>query len=178
VALLFAFRSGVVWVVRLHVIIFRRPVAGLSEASLARFMTRARRVTRLKKMPNVLVTTSRELQQLNRRFRGKNRPTDVLSFPAALGIAGLAGDVAISVEIAARSAAELGHTVAAEIKILALHGLLHLAGYDHEKDDGEMARREERMRKLLGLPGGLIARATELSAARALAPRHARKKRR
>jgi len=140
------------------VIIFRRPVAGLSEASLARFVARARRAAGLKKMVNVLVTTSRELQQLNRRFRGKNRPTDVLSFPAAPGTANFAGDVAISAEIAGRNAAQLGHTPAIEIKILALHGILHLAGYDHEHDKGEMARKEAQMRKALRLPVGLIER--------------------
>ena len=115
-------------------------------------------MTRLKKMVSVLVTTSRELQQLNRRFRGKNRPTDVLSFPAAQGIADFAGDVAISAEIAARNAAGLGHAAATEIKILALHGILHLAGYDHERDHGEMACKEAQMRKALGLPAGLIER--------------------
>ena len=147
------------WVaIRLNVIIFRRPVPGLSGASLARFVARARHAARLKKTANVLVTTSRELQRFNRRFRGKNEATDVLSFPASLGIADFAGDVAISAEIAARNAAELGHTPAEEIKILALHGILHLAGYDHEKDHGEMARKEERLRKVLGLPGGLIKR--------------------
>lgn len=109
-------------------------------------------------MVNVLVTTSRELQQLNRRFRGKNRPTDVLSFPAAPGTANFAGDVAISAEIAGRNAAQLGHTPAIEIKILALHGILHLAGYDHEHDKGEMARKEAQMRKALRLPVGLIER--------------------
>jgi len=155
------------------VIISRTAVTGLSEASLAKFVTRARRAARLKKMVNVLVTTSRELQKLNRRFRGKNRPTDVLSFPAAQGIAGFAGDVAISADIAARNAAELGHTAAAEIKILALHGILHLAGYDHEKDHGEMARKEERIRKVLGLPGGLIERAEARESA---ARRHGRQK--
>ena len=135
---------------------------------------------RLKKMANILVTTSRELQQLNRRFRGKNRSTDVLSFPAVPGIANFAGDVAISAEIAARNAAELGHTAAAEIKILALHGILHLAGYDHERDDGEMARKEDRMRKLLGLPVGLIGRneSRKLTPTKPIATRRARKKRR
>ena len=133
---------------------------------------------RLKKMANILVTTSRELQQLNRRFRGKNRSTDVLSFPAVPGIANFAGDVAISAEIAARNAAELGHTAAAEIKILALHGILHLAGYDHERDDGEMARKEDRMRKLLGLPVGLIGRneSRKLTPTKPIATRRARKR--
>jgi len=126
-------------------------------------------------MANVLVTTSRELHQLNRRFRGKNRATDVLSFPAAPGIVGFAGDVAISAEIAAYNAGALGHTVAEEIKILALHGILHLAGYDHEKDDGVMARKEQRIRKVLGLPGGLIERTEGKEPA---APRRGRREKR
>ncbi|MGA8151031.1 MAG: rRNA maturation RNase YbeY [Terriglobales bacterium] len=130
-------------------------------------------------MANVLVTTSGELQQLNRRFRGKNRPTDVLSFPAARGIADFAGDVAISAEIAARNAAELGHTAATEVKLLALHGILHLAGYDHERDDGEMARKEERIRRALRLPVGLIGRneARVRTPAKAAARRGIQKKR-
>jgi probable rRNA maturation factor len=107
----------------------------------------------------VLVTNSRELQGLNHRFRGKNKPTDVLSFPAMPGLMRrFAGDVAISAEIAARSARQLGHTAAEEIRILALHAVLHLAGYDHELDDGEMERKEARLRKSLGLPMGLIER--------------------
>jgi probable rRNA maturation factor len=142
---------------------------------LLRFVTRARRAARLEKMVNVLVTTSRELQRFNRRFRRKNRATDVLSFPAAPGIAGFAGDVAISGEIAARNAAELGHATAEEIKILALHGILHLAGYDHEKDDGEMARKEAQLRRSLGLPVGLIERN---QARKPVAPRRGGKTRR
>ncbi|HMH00300.1 MAG TPA: rRNA maturation RNase YbeY, partial [Terriglobales bacterium] len=69
-----------------------------------------------------------------------------------------AGDVAISAEMAAHNARLLGHSPAEEIKILALHGMLHLAGYDHERDHGEMARTEERLRKFLRLPAGLIDR--------------------
>ena len=108
---------------------------------------------------SVLVTSNRELQGLNRRFRGKNKPTDVLSFPAMPGLMrGFAGDVAISSEIAALNARRLGHTAAEEIRILALHAVLHLAGYDHELDDGEMERKETRLRKTLGLPVGLIER--------------------
>lgn len=107
----------------------------------------------------MLVTTSHELRSLNRRFRGKDRPTDVLSFPPALPVEGaFAGDIAISADIAAQNARRLGHPVAKEIKILVLHGLLHLAGYDHESDNGEMVRKEERLRRTLGLPSGLIAR--------------------
>jgi probable rRNA maturation factor len=114
---------------------------------------------RLRGEVNVLVTSSAELRQLNRRFRGKNKSTDVLSFPAASGLMDdLAGDVAISAEIAAKNAALLRHSTAAEVRILALHGVLHLAGYDHERDHGEMARKEQRLRRSLGLPVGLIER--------------------
>ncbi|HXM23086.1 MAG TPA: rRNA maturation RNase YbeY [Terriglobales bacterium] len=140
-------------------VIIQERVLGLSEAALAKFVTRARGMVGLRGAVSVLVTSSRELQGLNRRFRGKNKPTDVLSFPAMPGLMqGFAGDVAISAEIAARNALRLGHTVAEEIRILTLHAVLHLAGYDHELDDGEMERKEARLRKSLGLPAGLIER--------------------
>ena len=134
-------------------------VAGLTETALARFVARARRATGLRGAVSVLVTSSRELQGLNHRFRGKNKPTDVLSFPAMPGLMrGFAGDVAISAEIAAGTARRLGHTVAEEIRILTLHAVLHLAGYDHELDDGEMEHKEAHLRKSLGLPVGLLER--------------------
>jgi probable rRNA maturation factor len=140
-------------------VIIQERVAGLSEAALAKFVTRARHATGMRGAVSVLVTSSRELQGLNRRFRGKNMPTDVLSFPAMPGLMpGFAGDVAISAEIAARNARRLGHTVAQEIRILTLHAVLHLAGYDHELDHGEMERKEAGLRKSLGLPVGLIER--------------------
>lgn len=140
-------------------VIIQAKVAGLTRAALAKFVTRARRVSGLRGAVSVLVTSSRELQGLNHRFRGKDKPTDVLSFPAMPGLMrGFAGDVAISAEIAARNAQRLGHTAAEEIRILTLHGLLHLAGYDHERDYGEMERKEARLRKMLGLPVGLIER--------------------
>jgi probable rRNA maturation factor len=142
-------------------VILRKPVAGLSEATLSRFVTRAKRAARLKGEVNVLVTSSAELRKLNSRFRGKNKSTDVLSFPAPSGLMDdLAGDVAISAEIAVKNAGLLRHSGAAEVKILALHGVLHLAGYDHESDHGEMARKELHLRKSLGLPGGLIERSS------------------
>jgi len=138
-------------------IIFRKRVAGLNQSAFSRFLLRARRAAGLRGQIDVLVTGSRELQALNRRFRGKNQPTDVLSFPP-VAPDGLAGEVAISAEIAAQNARRFGHGVAEEVKILALHGVLHLAGYDHECDHGEMARKEERLRQKLRLPSGLIER--------------------
>jgi probable rRNA maturation factor len=108
----------------------------------------------------VLLTTDAALRSLNRRFRGKNKPTDVLSFPAAvLSPERIAGDLAISVETARHQAAEQDHALAIELKVLILHGLLHLAGYDHESDSGRMARRERSLRAQLRLPQGLIERA-------------------
>lgn len=104
-----------------------------------------------------LITNDRELRRLNREFRSKDYPTDVLSFPAAASGGGL-GEMAISVNRAAAQADELGHSVEAEIQILMLHGLLHLLGYDHEQDRGEMARAERLWRRKLGLPAGLIER--------------------
>ena len=146
--------------------IIQRRVAGLSEATLAKFVARARRASGVRGAVSVLVTSSRELQALNRRFRRKNKPTDVLSFPAMPGLSpGFAGDVAISAEIARQNARRLGHTAAEEIRILILHGLLHLAGYDHELDKGEMRSEEAHLRKSLGLPVGLIERSTRLAAA-------------
>jgi probable rRNA maturation factor len=140
-------------------VILRKPVAGLSEMMLARFAQRASHAARLHGAVNVLITSSRELRALNRRFRRKDRPTDVLSFPPVLGLAdGFAGDVAISADIAAQNARRLGHSTAQEIKILMLHGLLHLAGYDHEHDHGEMARKEKSLRRFLRLPVGLTER--------------------
>ena len=142
-------------------VILRKRVAGLTDVALARFVTRAGKAARVRGSVNVLVTTSHELKSLNRRFRQLNKPTDVLSFPPMLEANGFAGDVAISADIAARNAKQLGHSPAEEVKILTLHGLLHLAGHDHETDGGEMAKLEQRLRKSLGLPVGLIERTRE-----------------
>jgi probable rRNA maturation factor len=140
-------------------IILQKPVGGESEPSLTRFLARAKRAVGLRGAVTVLVTSSRELQTLNRRFRGKDTPTDVLSFPSAVaGARPFAGDVAISADIAARNARRLGHSTADEVKILTLHGLLHLAGFDHESDHGQMARREQLLRQKLSLPVALIER--------------------
>jgi probable rRNA maturation factor len=98
-----------------------------------------------------LITTDAELRRLNRQFRGKYYATDVLSFPP--------GEMAISLDRAAAQAKELGHSLDAELRILMLHGVLHLRGMDHETDSGQMRRAETRWRKKLGLPSGLIERA-------------------
>jgi len=137
----------------------RRRVPGLGALSLARFASRVREAVRLPGAVNILVSDDRELRKLNRQFRGKNHPTDVLSFPAN-DVNKFAGDLAISVQMAARNARPLGHSTADEVKILVLHGVLHLAGYDHERDNGRMARKEQQLRRRLGLPLGLIERAS------------------
>ena len=134
-------------------------MTGLSDIALAKFVARASRASKLKGMVNVMVTGSSELRSLNRRFRAKDQPTDVLSFPPGpCFVNGLAGDIAISADIARQNARRLGHSAAQEIKILVLHGVLHLAGYDHEQDDGKMAGKEAELRQSLGLPPGLIER--------------------
>ena len=110
----------------------------------------------------MLFTTDAAMRKLNRRFRGKNKATDVLSFPAdGIGAEEIAGDLAISVPTALRQAVERNHSLSTEIKVLILHGLLHLAGHDHEADTGKMARRERQFRVKLNLRQGLIDRATD-----------------
>jgi probable rRNA maturation factor len=140
-------------------VILQKRVAGLNEGSLDRFVARAKRAAGLRGAVTILVTSSGELRRLNHRFRGKDKPTDVLSFPAEMMSRGrFAGDVAISADIAAQNARRFGHSPAEEVKVLALHGLLHLVGYDHEADNGIMAKREGRLREQLGLPVALIER--------------------
>ena len=141
-----------------NLVIFDKRVSGLSELALTRFVARARGKAGLAGTVNVLMTSSSEMKSLNRRFRGKNEATDVLSFPAAEGRRKFAGEIAISADIAAKNARKLGHPAADEVKILVVHGILHLRGYDHERDRGQMARREELLRRELRLPTGLIER--------------------
>jgi probable rRNA maturation factor len=135
-----------------------------SKRTFARFLTEAQAAVRLRGLVTVLLTTDAAIKDLNRRFRHKNKATDVLSFPAGEPFCGsgpdkVAGDLAISVPTARRQAIEQGHSLSTEIKVLILHGTLHLAGYDHEADEGQMARRERLLRARLGLPQGLIERA-------------------
>ncbi len=105
-----------------------------------------------------VIADDAELQRLNRSFRGQDCATDVLSFSSEDPAPHL-GDIAISAERAEMQALEFGHPRLDEIRILMLHGLLHLTGMDHERDHGEMARAEQKWREELGLPLALIARA-------------------
>jgi probable rRNA maturation factor len=106
-----------------------------------------------------LLTNDKKLQQLNREFLDHDYPTDVLSFPSAASN-GEAGELAISVERADEQARQLGHSLLDEIRVLMLHGALHLAGMDHEQDKGGMARAERKWRNTFELPVTLIARAS------------------
>jgi probable rRNA maturation factor len=135
--------------------------SAFTRRGLEGFLADAMRAAGVENTVSVLLTGDQEMQRLNRDFRGKNKPTDVLSFPSAeAGRARVAGDLAISVETAAREAARRDHSLDLELRVLLLHGVLHLAGYDHETDSGEMARKENLLRKKLGLEQGLIARAS------------------
>ena len=137
---------------------------GLSRSGLARFLGEARRAVGLQGAVDVLLADDRTLRRLNRDFRGKDKATDVLSFPALEALAGEhAGDLAISLDTAARQAREHGHGLRDEVRVLLLHGLLHLSGMDHERDRGQMAAREAELRERLRLPSGLIARVEEKS---------------
>jgi probable rRNA maturation factor len=133
----------------------------LQDAVLARFLTSVRRELKLSRREvTVCFVDDREIARLNRRFRGKPKPTDVLSF-LANGTsasdslrptdASFLGDIAISPQAARRNAKLFGRTFDEEVRILILHGVLHLVGYDHEVDNGEMERIEMRLRKKLKL---------------------------
>jgi probable rRNA maturation factor len=125
----------------------------------------------------VALVSDRRMRTLNRTFRGVDRVTDVLSFPAVAGTSpdrqsaptspsAMLGDIVIATGVAARQAAAAGHAVGTELRVLALHGLLHLIGHDHETDDGDMARLERRLRRRGQLREGLIERGTAIPAAR------------
>lgn len=145
-------------------------ISTLSRTGLARFVNRAREALELEGAVEVLLTSDAEIKRLNKAFRGKNKATDVLSFPAPEEFEGVAGDLAVSLDTAAKQAAEHGLSLKDEVRILLLHGLLHLAGEDHETDSGEMAAREIELRKALKLPLGLIERTLAPPARKAPAP--------
>ena len=104
----------------------------------------------------IALVPDQRIRALNKQFRRRDRPTDVLSFPA--GERGRLGDIVIGIGVARAQAEEAGHPLGAELRVLALHGLLHLLGYDHERDAGRMARVEARLRARGGLSSGLIER--------------------
>ncbi len=122
---------------------------------------------------HVLLADDATLKRLNLTFRGKNKATDVLSFPAgdagdgSANGSGVAGDLAISLETAARQAAQYRHSLRDEVRVLLLHGTLHLAGFDHETDSGEMAARESELRCELRVATSLIERVTQGGATKA-----------
>jgi len=137
-------------------ITFRRSPATLDVSSLESFAEILRAGVGRGREFHCLITGDAELRLLNRTYGSKDYATDVLSFPAE---GDYLGDVAISLGRARAQARQFGHAVEDEVRILMLHGLLHLKGMDHESDSGEMARAELRWRKKLGLPGSLIERA-------------------
>lgn len=148
-------------------VIFRRAPRGLERARVEAFAARLRREVARGRPFTCLISSDAELRRLNRRFLGKDRPTDVLSFPAPADWPGEPrtarplGEIAISLDRAARQARRFGHSLEEEIAILMLHGVLHLKGMDHSSDDGRMARAEARWRKKLGLPASLSERSRE-----------------
>ena len=132
------------------VVAFRRIPATLDRTGIELFAQILQK--RLRTGFTCLITTDAELKRLNQQFRNKDYATDVLSFPGTQ-------ELAISYQRARAQAAEFSHRVEDEIRILMLHGVLHLLGMDHETDNGAMARREAIWRRKLGLPNSLIQRA-------------------
>lgn len=163
---------------RLAVTVTAPDGAAISTRGLASWLSGAAPARARGEVTVALVSDAR-MRTLNRIFRGKDYATDVLSFPAAPagerrktrgGAAAPApaasrgerylGDIVIAAGVAARQAEEAGHSGPTELRVLALHGLLHLLGFDHESDEGQMARAEARLRKRAGLKDGLISRTT------------------
>ena len=160
---------------------FRRVPPTFRRAPIQRFASTLQKQVVRNRSFDILITGDAELRRLNRDFRGKDCPTDVLSFPAEPCPSLLRrlpsdprrpqseprpsgsgphhlGDIAISLARARAQAREFGHAIEQEVQILMLHGVLHLMGHDHETDSGAMARAEKRWRAKLGLPNGLIER--------------------
>ncbi len=135
-----------------------------SAPALARWL-RAIAPARARGTVSVAVLSDARVRALNRRYRGVNRATDVLSFPTSpepRATSPCLGDIVIARGVARRQAREAGHSELTEWRVLALHGLLHLLGYDHERDGGRMRRVERKLRRQGGLPDGLIDRAGRL----------------
>lgn len=140
-----------------HPVLFRCGNTRLDRAALRVFAGELLSTVARERPFDVLVTRDAELQRLNREFLGHDYPTDVLSFPSGARD-GFLGELAISLDRAKAQAEEYGHDVNTELRILMLHGVLHLTGMDHEKDRGAMRRAETKWRRVLGLPAGLIER--------------------
>lgn len=166
-------RSGLRWAM----IVNRQSSVRVSLSGLERFCTRARKALRLPEdSVTVCLVTLAQMRRWNQAYRGKNRPTDVLSFPVSDGLRRephrranrtgqddrsaesattylreYLGDIAIAPAVARKNAREFGRTFDNEMRILILHGMLHLMGYDHETDNGQMERRERTLRRALGL---------------------------
>jgi len=123
--------------------------------------------TRARGAVTIVLVSDPRMRALNRTYRGKDYATDVLSFPQLapspqhLASTGFLGDIVIARGVAKRQARAAGHPELDELRLLALHGLLHLLGYDHERDNGRMLRVERRLRRTGGLREGLIERASE-----------------
>ncbi|MDR3162313.1 MAG: rRNA maturation RNase YbeY [Helicobacteraceae bacterium] len=111
----------------------------------------------------LILTSDEEIEKLNVEFRSVDKATDVLSFPTEGFFAAPLGSVVISIDTAKRQAEEFGHSIESEIAILFLHGVLHLLGYDHESDEGEMIAAENALQKEFSLPTALIERQTKRS---------------
>ena len=106
----------------------------------------------------LILTNDEEIKKLNKQYRNKDIPTDVLSFPLE-NLPGVPlGSIVISLDTAKKGALEFGHSIEDEIKLLFIHGLLHLLGYDHEVDNGEMREKEKEIIKKFNLPKSLIIR--------------------
>ncbi len=142
-------------------VIFRRVPADVRQRAVERFAQKLQDAVCKGSRFECLITGDAELRRLNLKFRAKDKPTDVLSFPGATGIPACRslGSIAISLPRARAQARAFGHSTEDEIRILMLHGILHLKGLDHETDAGRMARAERRWRAQFNLPTSLIERA-------------------
>jgi probable rRNA maturation factor len=140
---------------RLTVVVTSPDGTRVSPRGLAAWLQKAAPARARGEVTVALISDAR-MRTLNRAYRGKDYATDVLSFP--VDDKPFLGDIAIATGVAQRQADEAGHPIGTELRVLALHGLLHLLGYDHERDAGEMTRTEARLRKAAGLKEGLIER--------------------
>ena len=141
-----------------------RPLSARESGGLAGWLPRAAPAS-ARGAVSIAIITDAAMARLNQTYRGRPAPTDVLSFPVEADVRPpkprgqkVLGDLAIARGVAARQARDYGHSLTVELRVLGLHGLLHLLGYDHEADRGQMARFEQRLARRAGLPVGLSAR--------------------